>query len=56
MKYYLCLIKVICMNLINAKFYFTLWIMYFAKLSMTVVDFIMSQNLTNTNVARTWHY
>ena len=53
MKYYLCLIKIICMNLINAKFYLTLWILYFAKLSMTVVHSIMSQNLTNANVART---
>ena len=41
------------MNLITAKFYSTLWIMYFVKLSMTVVYFIMSQNLTNTNVALT---
>ena len=41
------------MNLINTKFYSTLWIMYFAKPSMTVVYFIMSQNLTSTNVALT---
>ena len=41
------------MNLISAKFYSTLWIMYFVKLSMTVVYFMMSHNLANTNVALT---